>query len=710
MVSASSPSARVARWAPRRARGGSTRRWERLPPRAAVAREDPSSSSSSSPRAGPSARELDAILARVAVMVSAATDMFPAKARETLAAHPELLAALARGDFDFDCDGVAETLLDEQPARDSDSSSSASDSDSSSSDASVHVALGALVDRHVAASLAFLGDEAGVPPAALGALVAAHPTVLSASVPERLRPAWAFLRRPANRGGCGLSPREAVDAAANDPTMLTRDVATSLEPALAVLVEDVGVRPRDAAGMGMLRRDVVERASRAAAFFAVECGLGSVAAKALARRDPRVVLRDVDAAYRPTLEVMRETGMSLDDIAKVVAKAPGALAQSSPARVRRKLAFFADAPCRLGADGAARVVAQWPTALTLSVENNLAPTHAFLASELGLGETGVRAVLLKCPNVFGLTRATIRDKFAFLADKFLGAANAVAMVTRMPALLTISLENNLEPTAAFLLEACEEMLERDEGREDGRSVDGSEIVSEGEAGDEKKCESESERRRRRSERVRARRRSAAAEIVAASPSLLGMSVERKLRPTLAYLRATFPSMTAATAFKSLTYSLGGNIAPRRNLLTSRGLDGRWAPSTFLAWTADAFCENVGVDRKAYDDEVARCQTAFAAEYAAKTAAGGPGARRSGEEGEEGGRPVVEGPRESRSPGGAIRSAIRARAAVPAPESAAERREARRRARTEAAARNRDRTQEGGERARAGRGGERAPSE
>ena len=373
-----------------------------------------------------------------------------------------------------------------------------------------------------------------------------------------------------------------------------------------------------------------------------------------------MVLRDVDAAYRPTLEVMRETGMSLDDIAKVVAKAPGALAQSSPARVRRKLAFFAEAPCRLGADGAARVVAQWPTALTLSVENNLAPTHAFLASELGLGETGVRAVLLKCPNVFGLTRATIRDKFAFLADKFLGAANAVAMVTRMPALLTISLENNLEPTAAFLLEACEEMLERDEGREDG-SVDGSESVSEREAAEEKRCESESERRRRRSERVRARRRSAAAEIVAASPSLLGMSVERKLRPTLAYLRATFPSMTAATAFKSLTYSLGGNIAPRRNLLTSRGLDGRWAPSTFLAWTADAFCENVGVDRKAYDDEVARCQTAFAAEYAAKTAAGGPGARRGGEEGEEGGRPVVEGPRESRSPGGAIRSARFARA-------------------------------------------------
>jgi len=48
-----------------------------------------------------------------------------------------------------------------------------------------------------------------------------------------------------------------------------------------------------------------------------------------------------------------------------------------------------------------------------------------------------------------------------------------------------------------------------------------------------------------------------------------MSVERKLRPTLAYLRATFPSMTAATAFKSLTYSLGGNIAPRRNFLPTR---------------------------------------------------------------------------------------------------------------------------------------------
>ena len=228
------------------------------------------------PRAGPSARELDAILARVAVMVSAATDMFPAKARETLAAHPELLAALARGDFDFDCDGVAETLLDEQPARDSDSSSSASDSDSSSSDASVHVALGALVDRHVAASLAFLGDEAGVPPAALGALVAAHPTVLgvrSRAPPPRV----GVSPPPANRGGAAYpsGSRRRRGERPDDVDARRRHLARARAR---------GARrgrrraPRAARGgecSGARRRTRVARG----AFFAVECGLGSAPPK-----------------------------------------------------------------------------------------------------------------------------------------------------------------------------------------------------------------------------------------------------------------------------------------------------------------------------------------------------------------------------------------------------------------------------------------------
>ena len=254
-----------------------------------------------------------------------------------------------------------------------------------------------------------------------------------------------------------------------------------------------------------------------------------------------------------------------------------------------------------------------PAALTLSVENNHAPTHAFLASG-GLGETGVRAVLLKCPNVFGLTRATIRDKFAFLADKFLGAANAVAMVTRMPALLTISLENNLEPTAAFLLEACEEMLERDEGREDG-SVDGSER---GERRRRRKKDAAASGGRR-SERVRARR--SAAAVIAASPSA-GMSVERKLRPTLAYLRATFPSMTAATV-QIVDVQSGREHRAAAKLADVARLGREVGPVGVPRVDRDAFCENVGVDGEAYDDEVA-CQTAFAAEYAAKTAAGGRG--------------------------------------------------------------------------------------
>ena len=230
MVSASSPSARVARWAPRRARGGSTRRWERLPPRAAVAREDPSSSSSS-PRAGPSARELDAILARVAVMVSAATDMFPAKARETLAAHPELLAARARGDLDFDCDGVAETPR-RRPGRDSTSSSPRVRFDSSSR--TLPFTSHSAPRRPARRRLARVPRRRGGVPRRSGALVALALTQLGVRS-ERSAP-----RVPAGRIAGRVLSRGSRRRRGERPDDVDADVATSLEPALAVLVEDVG--------------------------------------------------------------------------------------------------------------------------------------------------------------------------------------------------------------------------------------------------------------------------------------------------------------------------------------------------------------------------------------------------------------------------------------------------------------------------------------
>ena len=75
-----------------------------------------------------------------------------------------------------------------------------------------------------------------------------------------------------------------------------------------------------------------------------------------------------------------------------------------------------------------------------------------------------------------------------------------------------------------------------------------------------------------------------------------MSVDRKLRPTLTFLRARYPDIEPSAALRMATFSLNGNIAPRVRLLERRGMRDRWKPSTFLVWNAGKFCEKTGTSR------------------------------------------------------------------------------------------------------------------
>jgi hypothetical protein len=160
------------------------------------------------------------------------------------------------------------------------------------------------------------------------------------------------------------------------------------------------------------------------------------------------------------------------------------------------------------------------------------------------------------------------------------------------------------------------------------------------------------------------------KIITRHPSLLAMSVERKLRPTLTFLRLHYPDCTLPTAMKLCTFSLGGNIIPRVRMMQKYeaacdegNQRDRWSVATVMGVNIDKFCRKVGVSRAEYDAEVAACKAELQKELAAIDAAAA-GKQSAGK----------APPRTSKE------SAMRARSFVPAGTDADERRAARRKKR------------------------------
>jgi hypothetical protein len=281
---------------------------------------------------------------------------------------------------------------------------------------------------------------------------------------------------------------------------------------------------------------------------------------------------------RPALATLR-LNVSSDAAAKVIAKYPSVLTLL-PETLAAKF-FFLRETCGMDAERIEKLVSSSPSILTLSVERNLAPTFSFLKDELHLGESGARAVLAKAPSVFGLRRENVGPKFAFFAERA-GRDAAVAIFAKAPSLLGTSLERNIAPTATWIVETCG-------------------IVGFGDGGGDENDERISVEKKKKTWDPRA------VDVLVSCPSLLGMSVERKLAPTLFFLSRHFPNAPAPILFRAGTFSLRGHVAPRVELLAESHLTNRWAPGTFLAWNVAAFCAKTGIDRDAYDEKVRECK-------------------------------------------------------------------------------------------------------
>lgn len=443
-----------------------------------------------------------------------------------------------------------------------------------------------------------------------------------------------------------MSHLAAVKTLRTCPSMLALDVATCLRPRLQYLIDDAGLRPGDVAPM--IHLDLESEIKPRLHFLVAECSLGAAAAADVICRNPRIICEDIEETLRPALRCLaREMELSAADIAHVLTKFPNVLFQT-PEYLRSQTASFAR---MLGAATATKVFLKYPAVLMLSVEKHVEPKFNFLAYELGFGRESTRAILTKAPQLLGLDEDNIRPKVNFLVnDLGISREAAIAMVIRFPPLLTLDLENNLTPTAQFLRDAYIDMKTPQRRRDGEMGI----VIATQPRGVDDDIGLET--------------------ILTRHPSLLAMSVERKLRPTLSFLRRHYPKCPAPTAMKLCTFSLAGNIMPRVRLLEEHAdgcnLRERWSVATVMGLSVDDFCLKAGVSRERYAAEVAACEADFHEELAALDTAA---SQLSG-----GGR----------APRAAIRSAIQARGSAAAGTAADERRMARRKKREdEMAARN-----------------------
>jgi len=576
-----------------------------------------------------------AVVERVAVLVLAATGIPIGETSAALAARPGLVRALvSKDETERRNSGAASSVNDlVNDVNDVDTVEDTVErrDDRSMSDSRSLIDETFRAERRAASALRFLTREVGFSAETLARTLRARNGhgffLIAADVDETSRRTFAFLRQPRAAGGAGLSLSTAARAASRDPRLLLAD-AEDVRARFAWLTDVAGVRPADAfathaddSSLVMLVSPVpptreraasaaeaetaadpeppdafadVDRLGAAYEFLRVECCLGAFATRAMLRKYPNALTKDVENTMRPALVALR-AHVSGDAAAKVIAKYPSVLTLL-PETLEKKF-FFLRETCALDGERINKLVSAAPSIVTLSVTNNLQPTFAFLAYELGLGEDGARAVLAKAPSVFGLRRENVGPKFAFFAERA-GRDAAVAIFTKAPSLLGTSLERNIAPTAGWIVETCVSVGF-------GRAPSGGELPSSTTRGARPNDDDENSRTKKTHPRPWDPR---AVDVLVSCPSLLGMSVERKLAPTLAFLLAHFPDAPAPILFRAGTFSLRGHVAPRVFLLAESGAIRRWAPGTFLAWNVGTFCEKAGVSREAYDAKVRSCKS------------------------------------------------------------------------------------------------------
>ena len=430
-------------------------------------------------------------------------------------------------------------------------------------------------ERRIARNLEVLVNELGCAPADLAAIVRAFPGVLALDADDDVRAVVQFLTGPIPLGGVGMTKAAAKELLVRrEPKMLGQSVKDALRPKFEYLVEHAGLRPGNVGDMLWL--DLETQIKPRVEFLALECGMGSTAAAAAIRNFPpsqsHVLYRhfeNPENMARKALKCLREeVGMSAEQVSFAIGRFPKIL-DYSPEKIAGCFEFLRST-CALTEEECRRVIAATPQVVGLSVEENMAPKHRLLVHELGLGEDGAREVIACFPNLWTVANDNIRARFTFFLETVgCSREDLTAMLASHPhGVLSLSTDNILE--SMNFIENVFATLPADDTQR--RTL--------GDGGP----------------------RELAVAVLAKVPMLLGYSVERKMRPTVDYIRETHPDVCAYRALKMCTNSLGGTIMPRCYFKERAGWNVLLVTAVHMS--KSRFCEKVGITVAEYDEKAA----------------------------------------------------------------------------------------------------------
>ena len=430
-------------------------------------------------------------------------------------------------------------------------------------------------ERRIARNLEVLVNELGCAPADLAAIVRAFPGVLALDADDDVCAVVQFLTGPIPLGGVGMTKAAAKELLVRrEPKMLGQSVKDALRPKFEYLVEHAGLRPGNVGDMLWL--DLETQIKPRVEFLALECGMGSTAAAAAIRNFPpsqsHVLYRhfeNPENMARKALKCLREeVGMSAEQVSFAIGRFPKIL-DYSPEKIAGCFEFLRST-CALTEEECRRVIAATPQVVGLSVEENMAPKHRLLVHELGLGEDGAREVIACFPNLWTVANDNIRARFTFFLETVgCSREDLTAMLASHPhGVLSLSTDNILE--SMNFIENVFATLPADDTQR--RTL--------GDGGP----------------------RELAVAVLAKVPMLLGYSVERKMRPTVDYIRETHPDVCAFRALKMCTNSLGGTIMPRCYFKERAGWNVLLVTAVHMS--KSRFCEKVGITVAEYDEKAA----------------------------------------------------------------------------------------------------------
>ncbi|CAM9189283.1 unnamed protein product [Laminaria digitata] len=410
-----------------------------------------------------------------------------------------------------------------------------------------------------------------------------------------------------------LSPQEIAKVIVGKPSILTSTKADDLQPRLCFYL-DVLRMTKDEVKLMVVKdptflRLSVSNLNAKMLYFVEELGLRRLQLTKLMKEHSRMLGLSVDNKLRLNVAYLEhELGIPRNRLKRVIMALPSLLSYSVDDVLRPKVKWLAE-NLLLEEHQLRKMLTRHPQILSLSVNNNLVPKVSWLQKTFVVSDVALRGMITKNPSILLYnTENSIKPKVRFLTEE-VGVADAqvLKIVIRSPILLSYSIES-MRGKASFLKEGLQ-LNDADVSSLIGRSP---QIMGYGTAAMESKVVF-------LMQALRASRAEACG-LIFKYPQVLNLSVDNNLKKKMDYYRGELngsPEDIRGAVLSSPTllgYSLSKRLKPRVKVIRSVGVqpsfaDHVWLVSSytglrFSKWVEKCLVQNIGADGRG-DTEIRR---------------------------------------------------------------------------------------------------------